>query len=150
MKMANERGITLVELLVVITIMGVITAAVTGLVSYSLKTEKVVSGQNDVQREARFIMEHMTEKMRDTAYWFEDTGTGNWTLEKDGTVFLTYVNSDKKITLGEQTGSVLSDSVTKFEVKENEADRNEVDVILEITKPNGKIKLESTIIYSRF
>ena len=39
----------------------------------SLKTEREVSIKNDVQREARFIMEYVTEKMRDKdMYWFDD------------------------------------------------------------------------------
>ena len=62
--MKNQRGVTLVELLVVILVMGVIFVPISNLVIISLKTEKEVSIKNDVQREARLIMEYATEKMR--------------------------------------------------------------------------------------
>ena len=45
-------------------IMGAIFVPISMMVNYSLKTEKEVSAKNDVQREARLIMEYMTEKMR--------------------------------------------------------------------------------------
>ena len=57
MVMKNERGITLVELLVTLAIMGAIFIPISMMLLYSLETEKEVSINNDVQREARFIME---------------------------------------------------------------------------------------------
>ena len=64
--MKNQRGVTLVELLVIIVIMGAIFIPISMMFIYSLETEKEVSIKNDVQREARFIMEYVTEKMRDS------------------------------------------------------------------------------------
>ena len=64
--MKNQRGVTLVELLVVILIMGAIFVPISMMLNLSLKTEREVSIKNDVQREARFIMEYVTEKMRDS------------------------------------------------------------------------------------
>ena len=64
--MKNQRGVTLVELLVVILIMGAIFVPISMMLNLSLKTEREVSLKNDVQREARFIMEYVTEKMRDS------------------------------------------------------------------------------------
>jgi len=79
--MRNQRGVTLVELLLVIVIMGAIFVPISMMLNISLKTEKEVSIKNDIQREARFIMEYMTEKMRDKdTYWYDD-GT-NWILSK--------------------------------------------------------------------
>ena len=63
-QLKNQRGVTLIELLVIIVIMGAIFVPISMMVIYSLETEKEVSIKNDVQREARFIMEYMTEKMR--------------------------------------------------------------------------------------
>ena len=58
--MRNQKGVTLVELLVVIAIMGLILVPITNLVQISLKSQQEVSLKNDVQREARLIMETVT------------------------------------------------------------------------------------------
>ncbi len=51
------------------------------MVKYSLKTEKEVSAKNEVQREARFTMEYITDKMRNKdIYWHKDGA--NWILSK--------------------------------------------------------------------
>ena len=55
--MKNQRGVTLIELLVIIVIMGVIFIPISMMLKYSLETEKEVSIKNDVQREARLIMD---------------------------------------------------------------------------------------------
>ena len=60
--MKNQNGVTLVELLVIITIMGIIFVPISNMLLVSLKTEKEVSIKNDVQREARLIMEMLRKK----------------------------------------------------------------------------------------
>jgi prepilin-type N-terminal cleavage/methylation domain-containing protein len=115
--MRNQRGVTLVELLVVIAIMGAIFAPISIMVNYSLKTEREVSAKNDVQREARLIMEYITEKMKDKdTYWY-DNGA-NWILSeydfktaKWSNPILTYDKSNKMY-LGTTNGSVLSENIT--------------------------------------
>ena len=66
--MKNQRGVTLVEILVIIAIMGAIFIPISMMLIYSLETEKEVSTKNDVQREARLIMEYVTEKMKRFRY----------------------------------------------------------------------------------
>ena len=75
--MKNQRGVTLVELLVIIVIMGVIFVPISLMLNYSLETEKEVSIKNDVQREARLIMEYVTEKMRDSNIVWNNYGSGS-------------------------------------------------------------------------
>jgi len=71
----------LVELLVVILIMGAIFVPISMMLNLSLKTEREVSLKNDVQREARFIMEYMTEKMQNKdTYWYDEGS--KWILSK--------------------------------------------------------------------
>jgi prepilin-type N-terminal cleavage/methylation domain-containing protein len=64
--MNNQRGVTFVELLVVLLIMGAVFTPITIMLNLSLKTESEVSIKNDVQHEARFIMEYVIGEMRNS------------------------------------------------------------------------------------
>lgn len=157
MKWSNQKGITLVELLAVIVLMVAITAPIVSLVFYSLKTEQEVSAKNDVQREARFIMEYMTEKMRDNnVFWIDegsklvlckiDSETSNCSTE----IFLTYDWSIGTISIG-VGGNILSAYITDNTIVPigiNPA--NPSIVILEIAKAGEVIRLESNVYYNRF
>lgn len=139
----NQRGVTLVELLVILMIMGAITAVVTGLVTYSLQAEQSVSSKNEVQREARFIMEFMTEKMRDGVKW-QESEAGKLELKHKDDVFMTYLKESSTITLGNENGSVLSNSATLNVVKNEDDSQHKVILIV-----SNSIRLETTILYER-
>ncbi|ARK31604.1 PilW family protein [Halalkalibacter krulwichiae] len=143
--MNNQKGVTLVELLVVIALMTVITMVAVSLVSYSLKSEQVVFHKNDTQRQARFLMEYMTREMRDGARWIENKDLGTLELRKNDKTLLIYKEKMTTILLINGSNQVVSESASIL-VFENEEDANEVRIILEI----GDTKLASTIMYSRF
>ena len=83
--MKNQKGVTLVELLVTVLIMTVILSVITSLVNVALQSEREVAIKNELQREARFIIEQVTEKMRDGNTASFDSGT-NQVLFSDGNV----------------------------------------------------------------
>ncbi|MDT8859511.1 prepilin-type N-terminal cleavage/methylation domain-containing protein [Alkalihalobacillus sp. MEB130] len=144
----NQRGFTLVEVLVVIVILGLFLPVAYSLISYTMDGQRQVIAENEVQIEARRIMEYMTEKMRDDARWVGESDS-NMKLVKNETVWLIY---EKEGTLGNMrlpgaNGRVLSQSIETFIVTESDSS---TQVKLEITKPRASIVLESTIHYSRF
>ncbi|GLB58380.1 PilW family protein [Cytobacillus sp. NCCP-133] len=61
----NQKGVTLIELLVTVTIMSAVLSVSILLVNVALKSEQEVTVKNELQREARFIAESVTEKIRD-------------------------------------------------------------------------------------
>ena len=63
--------------------MGAIFVPISMMLIYSLETEKEVSIKNDVQREARFIMEYVTEKMRNSNIVWDTYGTSSKELIDD-------------------------------------------------------------------
>lgn len=63
--MRNQKGVTLIELLIVILIMVGISALAFSLFSYGTKMERTVAKDNELQREARFIMETISNTVRD-------------------------------------------------------------------------------------
>ncbi|MEB1807666.1 MAG: type II secretion system GspH family protein [Bacillaceae bacterium] len=146
--MKNQKGVTLVELLIVILIMGVITTVAITLVSVSMKSEREVSSQNQIQREARLIMEFMTERMRDGAKW-ELVNANQFALKDGAKTHLTFtkLTGDKgKIVLGE-SGNTLSENVI-FSLPDY--NQNPVTVKLVIDNGNDRIELTSNIYYQRF
>ena len=60
----NQKGVTLVEVLVTLLLMTLITPVIIGLVNLSITTQKEVVINNGLQREARFIVEQVTDKVR--------------------------------------------------------------------------------------
>lgn len=153
--MKNQRGVTLIELLVIIVIMGAIFVPISMMLIYSLETEKEVSIKNDIQREARFIMEYVTEKMRDSnIYWdtidpepvnktrilysFEDIGLPNkilhYTKNEDGTGIMSIEGMD------------VSENVKEFTVTENKS-KTMINIKLIIEKSGYELKLQSDIIH---
>ncbi|MCL7748096.1 PilW family protein [Halalkalibacter alkaliphilus] len=162
MHLNNERGVTLIELLVTIVIMVAVTTPIVMMVSLAMNTEREVSVQNDIQREARLIMERVTEKMRDkNVIWTNAQSENKWELvcvleNVEGTrcsdVYLTYevVNGLGTMKLGEN-GPVLSEHITYFNHPNYEAGRsNPVEVKLQITKSGRSIELTTNIYYDRF
>ena len=53
------RGFTLLELLIALTLSGLLVAAMTGLVSNTLGSDEIVQERNQLQQDARFAMERM-------------------------------------------------------------------------------------------
>ena len=116
--MRSQKGVTLVELLVVISIMGAIFVLISSLLNYSLKTEKEVAAKNEVQREARFAMEYITKQMRNKDIYWHDDGT-NWILSKYdpesttwSTPILTYDRVKKVMYIGTTSGTVMTENIT--------------------------------------
>ncbi|WP_428909282.1 PilW family protein [Niallia sp. Krafla_26] len=89
--MNNQKGITLVELLVVITIMSFAIFVPMSLFNLSIKTEKDVRIENELQREARFVIEYITKHVRDGAFFEKEPTVG-------GDIFLKVENEDSTIT----------------------------------------------------
>ncbi|WP_088103716.1 prepilin-type N-terminal cleavage/methylation domain-containing protein [Halalkalibacter urbisdiaboli] len=164
----NQKGVTLIELLVIIILIAAISAPIFALVSYSLKTEREVATRNDIQREARLVMEYITEKMRDRGnYWFDD-GT-NWILcsydlvtNRCSNTLLTYESTSNQMRF-EEGSRVLANDVTltltpapismSLSTGEREVLVNSLEVqevTFEIQRSSQVIELKSTIYFDRF
>ncbi|WP_102274398.1 prepilin-type N-terminal cleavage/methylation domain-containing protein [Cytobacillus massiliigabonensis] len=145
--MKNEKGVTLLELLVVVLVMGIILVPISNLVIISLKTEKEVSIKNDVQREARLIMEYVTEKMRDyDITWYplnNDSGSKKLIDGSNKDVLIEYEKHEGNKGIIKKDGIVLSENIKEFTVSENE---NPVKVKLIIEKSGFEFELKSEII----
>lgn len=165
--MKNQSGVTLVELLVIIAIMGAILIPISIMGIYALETEKEISAKNDVQREARLIMEYMTEKMRNkNVVWIKEETQWKLCDSSDGFTcsspnsYLNYEpNTNPALGLGTMKmglGNVLSSNV-KFTPPAipNEDDDNQqlvtVELTIDKTEETGEsFVLKSEIYYDRF
>ena len=64
MRLSDEKGLTLVELIVVISIMGLISVAVTTFLSSVLDVHSSSSKKSELYREGLLAMERMTSGVR--------------------------------------------------------------------------------------
>lgn len=146
--MKNQRGVTLVELLVIIVVMGVIFVPISLMLNYSLETEKEVSIKNDVQREARLIMEYVTEKMRDSNIVWNYYGSGSKILKDESNPssppLLEYEKNNGSKGIMMKGNAVLSENITEFTVTEN---GNLITIKLVIEKLDFEFELQSEIIH---
>jgi prepilin-type N-terminal cleavage/methylation domain-containing protein len=67
--MNNERGVTLLELLLAVSIMGVIILPLTMLSSYLLQSYRDIGCRNNLQHESQLIMEYLSVQIREGASW---------------------------------------------------------------------------------
>jgi prepilin-type N-terminal cleavage/methylation domain-containing protein len=66
----NQKGLSLVELLVAISIFGLIAVGATGLLSATLETHTAGTARHDLYREAMMIMERLTNSVGKCTYLF--------------------------------------------------------------------------------
>jgi hypothetical protein len=147
--MKNQKGVTLVELLVIITVMGIIFVPISNMLLVSLKSEKEVSIKNDVQRETRLIMEIVTAEMRDLDIEWDTYGTGSKKLTdtKDARIILEYhepTSNSKGIM--EKDGVILSENIKEFTVTED-LENDLINIKLIIQKSDFEFELQGNIIH---
>jgi prepilin-type N-terminal cleavage/methylation domain-containing protein len=141
--MSNQRGVTLVELLVTITIMVVVLAPIITLVTVVLTTHNDVSESNELQHEARLIIEYMTLKVRDGASWDPTTKK----LVSESQVEMWYDENNGRLFRGDTGSNVLSEDVQLFSVHDN---GNKLTVHLVLYKGAFETQYElNTTIYKR-
>jgi len=141
--MKNQRGVTLVELLVTITIMGIISAPIFMLVNNTLQVHKETSIRNQLQHEARFITQYMSEKVRDGAA-IERAGD-TWTLKKGPEVFIRYNNSQKSAYF-KDSATVLSSNFVEFNVADDPVAKK-IDVRLSLQNQDQTFTTNTSIYY---
>ncbi len=91
MRIGNKKGFTLVELLLVITIMGIIVGATMPLLSTSLKAHATASAHSSLSHEGLLIMDRITSGLRKTTVVAVPNGHLH---SRDLLAFSRLVNSD--------------------------------------------------------
>lgn len=135
----NQKGVTLLELLLALSLMTVIIVPVTGLVYYMLTTHQNVVNHNQLQHEARFIMEYMATKVREGARW-DETSDRLVLDQEDGTLVTLLTYDGNRILFGEKGAYVASENVEHFHVKGVASPSQErlLQIYLELTHPETK------------
>jgi prepilin-type N-terminal cleavage/methylation domain len=68
MRATDEKGFTLIELVLAITIMGIIAGATVTLISMHLKAHKIASDRSSMHHEGLLVMDRMTNGVRRSTY----------------------------------------------------------------------------------
>jgi prepilin-type N-terminal cleavage/methylation domain-containing protein len=139
----NQRGVTLVELLVTVSIMVIVLVPIVTVVSKFLVTNQEVMGANELQHEARFIVEYFSDRVKNEAEWVNSKDQ----LILNNDVELWYDASSNRILRGEEGSYVFSQNVKSFDVKVS-ADQIDVHLVLHHESSNENYELQ-TIIYRR-
>lgn len=134
--MNNQKGVTLIELMLTITLFTAVLTPLTAIVYYMLTTQQDVVHQNELQHEARFIMEHFSNKLREGARWdgnekkliMLDTGGQPVTV-------LWYDDARRRILFGEEGAYVASEHVERFDVGPAPSGQHLLQIELELLHP---------------
>lgn len=126
--MKNQKGVTLIELLIVILIMVSISSLAFYLFSYGTKMERAVAIENELQREARFIMETISNSVRD------GEAINN---------IIVYSNREIKLV----SGNVLSQNVDYFQISEKDLTdgRKKYTVLLKLEKNDHSYSMSTEV-----
>jgi type II secretory pathway pseudopilin PulG len=139
----NQRGITLVELLVTISIMVIVLVPIVTVVSKFIGTHQEVMGANELQHEARFILEYFSDRVKNEAEWVDSSNQ----LVLNNDVELWYDASSNRILKGEEGSYVFSHNVQSF-VVDGSVDQIDIHLVLHHESSNENYELH-TIIYRR-
>lgn len=134
--MNDQKGVTLIELMLTITLFTAVLTPLTAIVYYMLTTHRDVVHQNELQHEARFIMEHFSNKLREGARW--DAGQKKLLMHgSDGqpVTVLWYDDAHKRILFGEEGAYVASEHVERFDVVPDSSGQNLLLIELELLHP---------------
>jgi type II secretory pathway component PulJ len=110
----NEKGITLVEVLVATGIFALLSVAAVAIFTYSLKANKIIWEQLSTQNEGRKIVQDFVNEIRSATY----SSVGAYTLEVASTTEIVYYSNIDTDTLRERiryflSGTSLKKGVTK-------------------------------------
>lgn len=149
----RERGTTLVELLVTISIMVVVLAPIITLVTLFLKTHSDVVEDNQLQHEARFIVEYLTNKVNEADSWNDLSWDSDQKLRLNGNVVFWY-----DVPLGREYGNRIlkGDTVDSYEFSTHVHEDttftfgpNQLEIFLVLATHSGKRYELRTIIFKR-
>ncbi|MGS2777289.1 prepilin-type N-terminal cleavage/methylation domain-containing protein [Robertmurraya sp. GLU-23] len=121
----NQKGVTLIELLIVILIMVSVSGLVFALFSYGIKMESAVSKENELQREARFIMETISNAVRDG----EDVRSK-----------ISFSNNELKL-----ESNLLSNNVKQFDFMPDVENASQFKVTLVLEKDKQEYKISTKV-----
>jgi len=138
--MRNQRGVTLVELLVIVALMGVIIVPIMLLLSVSMNSHQDVMVKNELQHEARLVIEYMVDKMREGYYWNE---TRTHLIFELGGQEVMFYNGSNEIRQSEATPSlVFTQRVQSFFIQFNQ-DELVVEVTLVLQEGHESYQLRT-------
>lgn len=144
----GQQGVTLIELLLVVSIMGIILAPIMMVSSHMLSQNEKLVDQNELQHEARFIMEHMSNTMRQGAEWDFDEDKLIYTQgSREGQTAFWYDQGSGRILFGEEGSYVASDFVHDFNVTSVGAENGsyQVDLQLVNARTNEQFNLRTIL-----
>lgn len=142
MGVKSQKGITLVELLVTVAIMGVVLVPILTMVTMFMSTHSEVMESNELQHEARFLIEYMEKKIKNGATWDADQNS----LSSNEEEILRYRPSDNKVEMVPPEGSyVFTEHVSSFSV--TEVTPGEITIELHLSNDTGEeYKIRTTVL----
>ena len=154
----NKKGITLIELLIAVTLLGLVMAAAAAIDFTSRMALVRGTKKVDVSGRARYALEHMTRHIRfannvsptsgpaaTIILWIDDNNTPGDTADDNQ---LTYAFSGTQILFSDAdnsiTNEVIADGVTACNFNINN-DPSSVMISITITSGTESISLETTV-----
>lgn len=148
----NHKGMTLVELLIAVVLLGLIAAAISAVIIGSNSTYRATSIRADLSQRAHMALEVVASKTRDASI-VERLIDGSWkvTIMKDGNG-LAYVFSlyDGKLRMStESSSTVITSDVSAFQITpfvSNATFAHRINIELE---RDGAVREASTVVSLR-
>ena len=146
-KMANNKGFTLIEIIVVVVVMGILGAFGFHFVSTSIHTYSIMEKQKSLFDQATMVMERISRELRDAESITTATGstlefTKSHGTDEDSDTSISFELSGTTLQrLGTDTVT-LADNVDTFTVSNSS---NEITITLTLESGEANITLQSYI-----
>lgn len=129
-KIQNEKGISLIELVVAVSVFSLVVMATSGIFLNAIKTQRTIIAKKNVAEDAQYVMEFMVKELRmakinvaDLTLTFNDGAGSQLNFNNSPSSVVSFIN--------------FNNETIKYSLLGNKIQRNDIDIT------SGGIKINS-------
>lgn len=147
--MKNNKGFTLIELIVVLGLSGIVISIVISFFIANYKSYETINTESEVQYQSQFIINYITNKILEARSFDEADNKFEYSDGKTASFELYEPEEKVKYTFDLEQPVYVGNYVKDLKIKPYGENNNEVEITLILEKGNNDIYSAKQIVYMR-